>query len=250
LPQFTRKGKADTSHAGYNKNERARLSSAHDVCPEMIEAIKGHLKTVRASLDTGLQDQPMGLFVRRWLANPRAMGAVAPSTRRLAEAMAQQTILAPGEVVVELGPGTGSVTRALIDSGLPEDRLILIERDPAFQAYLAEQFPQATVILGDATRMDRVIPEEWRGKVSTVVSSLPLVALSPRARYRTVKTAFSVLGRGGRFVQYTYSLFPPMPAATAGLDSVRVDFIPANLPPASVWLMTRKRRTAHYRGDA
>ena len=181
----------------------------------------------------------LGLFVRRWLANPRAMGAVAPSARRLAQAMARQTVVVPGEAVVELGPGTGSVTRALIDSGVPEDRLILIERDPAFHAYLAEMFPRATVILGDATRMDRLIPKEWRGKVSSVVSSLPLVALPARQRYRTLVAAFRILSPFGRLVQYTYGPFSPVPAAALGLDSRRVDFIRLNLPPASVWRFTR-----------
>ena len=167
------------------------------------------------------------------------MGAVAPSARRLAQARARQTVVVPGEVVVELGPGTGSVTRALIDSGVPEDRLILIERDPAFHAYLTEMFPRATVILGDATRMDRLIPKEWRGKVSSVVSSLPLVALPARQRYRTLVAAFRILAPFGRLVQYTYGPFSPVPASALGLDSRRVDFIRLNLPPASVWRFTR-----------
>lgn len=181
----------------------------------------------------------LALFLRRWLAHPFSMGAIAPSAPGLARRMARETLLRDGEYVVELGPGTGAVTRALLHAGVPEERLILIERDKHLHAFLLQRFPAATVILGNARRLDLVLPEACRGRVSTVVSSLPLVSLPHRVRDDIVNGSFAVLAPGGRFVQYTYGLFSPLPRKELGLEGRKVAFAGINLPPASVWRYTR-----------
>lgn len=181
----------------------------------------------------------IALFLRRWLANPLGIGAIAPSAPALARRMARETLVRDGEWVIELGPGTGSVTRALLAAGVPEDRLILIERDRQLHDYLARRFPAATLIHGDARRLARVLPPSCRGRVSTVVSSLPLVSLPKRSRDAIVNGAFAVLAPGGRFVQYTYGLFSPLPRKALGLEGRKVAFAGINLPPASVWRYTR-----------
>lgn len=182
-----------------------------------------------------------GLFLRRWLANPLGIGAIAPSAPALARRMAREVLLGDDEVVVELGPGTGAVTRALLEGGVPEDCLVLVERDRELHDYLARRFPRALLIRGDARRLARRLPVELHGRVSTVVSSLPLVSLTRRARDDIVNGAFAVLAPGGRFVQYTYGLFSPLPRKELGLDGRKVGFAGVNLPPASVWCYTRSR---------
>ncbi|HEX9808106.1 MAG TPA: methyltransferase domain-containing protein [Alphaproteobacteria bacterium] len=179
------------------------------------------------------------LFLRRWLANPLRVGAVAPSAPALARRMAREARIRPGEAVVELGAGTGAVTRALIAAGVPEDRLILVERDRHMCAFLKEKFPGATVVRGDAARLDRLVPERWRGRVSTVVSGLPLVNLPRRECDAIVHAAFAVLAPDGRFVQYTYSPFSPLRRGRLGLEGRKVGFAGVNLPPATVWRYTR-----------
>lgn len=181
----------------------------------------------------------LGLFLRRWLANPLRIGAIAPSAPALARRMARETLLHDGEVVVELGPGTGSVTRALIAAGVPEDRLVLVERDAELQDHLAHRFPRALLLRGDARRILTLLPVELHGRVSTVVSSLPLVSLPRRVRDDIVTGAFAVLAPHGRFVQYTYGLFSPLPHKSFGLEGRKVAFAGINLPPASVWRYTR-----------
>jgi len=181
----------------------------------------------------------VAFFLKRWLANPLRIGAIAPSAPALARRMARQTRVRDGEVVVELGPGTGAVTRALIAAGVPEERLILIERDPEMHAFLAQRFPGAHLILGDAAALDRALPPEWIGRVSTVVSSLPLVSLPNRVRDDIVRAAFTVLSPEGSFVQYTYGPFSPLPRKELGLHGRKVAFAGINLPPASVWRYTR-----------
>ena len=90
------------------------------------------------------------LFLQEWLANPQRTGSVAPSSPQLAAAMAQWLPHDPESFVLELGPGTGAVTEALIKHGLREDRLVAIEHNPKMARLLREKFPRAQIIIGDA----------------------------------------------------------------------------------------------------
>lgn len=183
----------------------------------------------------------LALFLRRWLAQPRHMGAIAPSAPALARAMARaaQTELTNGGPVVELGPGTGSVTRALLAAGAPEERLVLVERDPHLHAWLEGQFPGANVILSDARRLDEILPAGQAGRVAAVVSSLPLNSLPRDERDEIVRAAFRVLADDGALVQYSYGVPSPLPREALGLTGRRFAFAAANLPPATVWRYSR-----------
>lgn len=183
----------------------------------------------------------LALFLRRWLANPRKMGAIAPSAPALARHMAQAARLSDraGGPVVELGPGTGSVTRALLCAGVAEDRLILIERDRHLHAWLEELFPSASVLHSEARRLGEVLPSEWAGRVSTVVSSLPLNSLARNERDEIVRAAFHVLANEGCLIQYSYGIPSPLPYRALGLIGKRTAVAIANLPPASVWRFSR-----------
>jgi phosphatidylethanolamine/phosphatidyl-N-methylethanolamine N-methyltransferase len=182
----------------------------------------------------------IAFFLRRWLANPRRVGAIMPSAPALTRRMAREVRLHnDDDVVVELGPGTGAVTRALIQVGVPEGRLVLVERDPKMCAFLRRRFPLARLIQGDAGRLEEVLPARWHGRVSTVVSSLPLVSLPRGLRDDIVNGAFRVMSDRGRFVQYTYGLFSPLPRKHLNLVGRKVAFAGVNLPPASVWRYRR-----------
>ena len=154
-------------------------------------------------------------------------------------ARAAQTELTDGNVVIELGPGTGSVTRALLAAGLPEDRLVLVERDRHLHAWLEGQFPRANVLLSDARELNALLPAGQAGRVSTVVSSLPLNSLPRSERDEIVRAAFRVLADDGSFVQYSYGVPSPLPCEALGLTGQRVGFAAANLPPATVWRFSR-----------
>ena len=112
------------------------------------------------------------LFLRSWAARPLEVAAIAPSSRRLAVAMT--TEIGPLSVnVLELGPGTGAFTRALLRNGVYEDNLILVERNPAFAMLLRERFPSATLIEGDAQHL--ALPAVK--SVGAAISGLPLVSM-------------------------------------------------------------------------
>lgn len=176
-------------------------------------------------------------FFRSLIATPRSTGAVAPSGRRLACAMAKAVGSAPHGLVVELGPGTGPVTRALVERGVDLRRLVLIEYNARFCRMLESRFAPATVIQGDAYDLRGALLPLADKRIVAVVSSLPLLNQPPDRREKLIADAFDLMGPDGVFVQFTYGLLSPIPpdacigryAAHGGPPVWR------NLPPARVW---------------
>src|ERR1017187_263936 len=146
------------------------------------------------------------LFLREWLANPQRTGAVAPSSPKLAAAMARWLPADPESYVLELGPGTGAVTAALLKRGLREERLVAIERNPKMAQLLRRRFPRAHIITGDAWQMDVLLREhsEPVENVGAVISSLPLLNFTPAEAGTLVKKIGAILQPGGKWVQYSY----------------------------------------------
>ncbi len=175
-------------------------------------------------------------FLLQWLANPLRTGAIAPSSPRLAAAMAQWLPRDPESFVLELGPGTGAVTKALIDRGLREDRLVAIEHNPKMASVLHERFPRAHIITGDAWRMDELLREHEKQiqSVGAVISSLPLLNFPEHEAAQLAHKICSVLQPGGKFVQYSYHLADKNPHGTTELQPVASKIVWLNLPPARV----------------
>ena len=184
------------------------------------------------------------LFFRRWLANPVQVGSVVPSSYALAQLVASHIQRGGDDFVLEIGAGTGAITRALIDAGLPQDRLILVELDPAMSAVLAERFPRLRVITGDATKLTDILPAEILGRIATVVSGLPMVGRPLDFQQSIVDACFAVLRVGGAILQYTYSPVSPLPRKRLGLTGKLMGWAANNLPPAAVWRFTRAEASA------
>jgi phosphatidylethanolamine/phosphatidyl-N-methylethanolamine N-methyltransferase len=166
--------------------------------------------------------------------NPARAGAVAPSSSALSKRMAELVRL-DGSHVLEIGAGTGAFTRALLDRGVAGDRLWAVEIDPELAGYLRRQFPEVQVVRGDAGELARLLPEEVRGQVGTVVSGVPMRNLKREERRRTVGSALEVLRPGGEFLQFTYGLRSPIETKGLGLEAEMVGRVWRNLPPAGVW---------------
>ncbi len=179
------------------------------------------------------------LFFRRWIAHPLKVGAVLPSSPALAKLVARQVHLGSNEAVVELGAGTGSVTKALLKAGIPPDRLFVIEIDPDLCGFLRRQFPQAQVIQGDATKLPELLPAKWIGKVHFVISGIPMVTLPIELQRKMFAAWFTVMPSHGRVLQYTYSLVSPVPEKKLGLKGKRRGLAVLNVPPAWVWSYTK-----------
>ncbi len=198
--------------------------------------------------------QPMDLaesahFITAWFRNPLQTGALLPSGQPLARAMAGHAELHRAGPVVELGAGTGAITRALLARGLAPRRLVVIEKDPALCRILVSRFPEVTALRGDVAELTALLAEAGVNWPGTVVSSLPLVGMTRQSRQRVLEQVFACLDPGGAFVQFTYSPLAPIPRAqrtALGLRGRRVALVPWNLPPAAVWVYRRQTEPVPY----
>lgn len=177
-------------------------------------------------------------FISSWAADPLRTGAISPSSPELAAAMAREIDPATPGPVVELGPGTGVMTRALIARGFSPERLVLIEFNAKFCRRLAERYPGVTVIEGDAYALSRHVAARGLAPLAGVVSSLPLLTRAEPERRALVEAALDALTPGAPFVQFTYSLFPPV-GRSPGYRVEGRERIWLNLPPARVWTYRR-----------
>jgi phosphatidylethanolamine/phosphatidyl-N-methylethanolamine N-methyltransferase len=173
-------------------------------------------------------------FLARMIAKPVHTGAVAPSSRALGRAMAAE-IPKSDLPVLELGPGTGVVTEALLERVAPE-RLTSIEYDARFAALVQQRFPKVRVIQGDAFDLDKTLAS--REPLAAVVSSLPLVNFAVATRDKLIEDIFTRLAPDAPFIQFSYRLRPPI-SPPAGIAVQRAAVVWLNLPPARVWVYKR-----------
>lgn len=175
-------------------------------------------------------------FIRSWIEKPLSTGAVMPSGKILARAMARCVDPQAQGPIIELGPGTGPVTAALVRHGIDPARLILVEFNPDFCRLLRTRYPAATVVQGDAYRLRRLLENYVDEPAAAVVSGLPLVTKPLRTRLRLISDAMTLLAPGAPFVQFTYAMLPPIPKKLPGMRAQASEMIWMNLPPARVWV--------------
>ena len=164
------------------------------------------------------------------------MGAVMPSGRLLARTMAQHVKIDSDDPVIELGPGTGAITSALLHRGVDQKRLVLVEYNSGFCALLRDRYPQAKVVHGDAYTLRDTLWNVLSAPASAIVSGLPLVTKPMAIRLKLIRDAFAALAPGAPFVQFTYSVAPPIPKSLPGVSTEASERIWMNLPPARVWV--------------
>jgi phospholipid N-methyltransferase len=182
-------------------------------------------------------------FLAAFLRSPFSVGSVAPSSRWLAERMVREADLTHTRTVVELGPGTGAITHAIVRALPGEALLLAVEFDPAFAAALARVFPRARVVNDTAERLPELLAQQGRAQADCILSSLPFAAFPRAQQERLLDAALRALAPGGRFVTYAY-----LPAAWLATGRnlrrllasrfPRLDVTPVvwrNLPPAFVY---------------
>jgi phosphatidylethanolamine/phosphatidyl-N-methylethanolamine N-methyltransferase len=178
-------------------------------------------------------------FIRSWFEKPLSTGALIPSSKLLARTMASFVDPFAKGPVVELGPGTGPITEALLSHGIDERRLVLVEFNPRFCRLLRKRYPKATVVQGDAYHVRRLFGGVIHGPAAAVVSGLPLFTKPMRTRLRLLTEAFDLLWPGAPFVQFTYAVVPPIPRSLVNVRVEASERIWLNLPPARVWVYRR-----------
>lgn len=182
------------------------------------------------------------LFFRALASNPRTVGAIAPSGPNLANLITSE-ITATSGPVLELGPGTGIFTEALLERGVKESDLTLIEYGSDFMRLLQMRFPRARVLWMDASWI--ISHDLFRDKqFGAVVSGLPLLNMSSKKVMAILTGAFSNLRPGGAFYQFTYGMQCPVSKShlnRLGLKATCMGRVFLNVPPASVYRITRRK---------
>jgi phosphatidylethanolamine/phosphatidyl-N-methylethanolamine N-methyltransferase len=179
-------------------------------------------------------------FLRSWLERPLVTGAVTPSGKLLARTMASYVDPRVPGPVIELGPGTGPVTDALVRRGLAQDRLVLVEYNPEFCKLLKRRFPRAVIVQGDAYDIRESVGEAIDDPAAAVVSSLPLFNKPLDKRLELLNEAQELMTPGAPFIQFTYAVVPPIPTQSGEYTAHASNRVWLNLPPARVWVY-RKR---------
>jgi len=181
------------------------------------------------------------MFLSRWIKSPLTVASITPSSARLANAMAANLPDGDGPVI-ELGGGTGKITRALLDAGVAPDYLIVVERDPHFYHYMKQHFPEVTVILGDACDLTSLLIDlQIKTPARAVVSGLPLLAMDKSIQKKIVEQSLSITRQDGVLIQFSYGLFSPIKNSVQmelGLRPRCVALVWKNIPPAKVWTYT------------
>ena len=180
-------------------------------------------------------------FFRSWVSDPMRVAAVAPSSERLARLMTQEIQPLTGPIL-ELGPGTGVFTRALLARGIPESALTLVEFGEEFAVRLRGRFPEARVVKMDAAQLGQCGLFE-DAPFGAVVSGLPLLSMPPAKVAAIVGGAFEAMKPGGAFYQFTYVPRCPVPKLVLenlGLKGTRIGSTVRNIPPAGVYRISRQ----------
>ncbi|MGF1632136.1 MAG: class I SAM-dependent methyltransferase [Kiloniellaceae bacterium] len=175
------------------------------------------------------------LYFRRFLKHPARLASLTPSSPALGRLVAQQVRRHPDEYVVELGCGTGAITRALLASGVPPEKLIAVDLDRELLALLREEFPDISALECNAAEITRHLPPSVVGRVGTVICGIPISLLPRPAQRRIVEEMFALMPSNHRFLAYTHRPISPLPRRELGLEGKCLARTLRNLPPASVW---------------
>lgn len=188
---------------------------------------------------------PHLLLLSRMLQNPRSISTVVASSRYLGQSIAQNIPAGDG-MVIELGGGTGSITRSLLSVVRPE-QLIVIERDLKLHRYLSLKFPELRIVHGDAEQLASIVAEHLakNQRIKAVVSGLPLLSMSLASQQSILEAVFNVIGDKGVFVQFTYGVscpVSPLVRERFHLQAKSASRVWRNIPPAQVWTLTQNKR--------
>ena len=178
-------------------------------------------------------------FYKAFFRNPRAIGAVTPSSKRLATAIASHIPSPQTGFVIELGGGTGVITKAILDQGIDEQKIIVIENSEGLAEKLSKRFPKVKTIHGSAAHLADLLGER-ANHVQTIVSGLPLLALPKNVTQQILEQVDNVLKPGGYYIQFTYGLQKGILENNPHYEKVLSKRVWLNTPPARIDVFKRK----------
>jgi len=178
-------------------------------------------------------------FYKGWLANPKKVGAIAPTSTAMARIMASVIRTDSGMKVLELGPGSGVTTKAILDHGVEPENLISIEFTESFLPGLRQRYPGVHFIHEDAFNIAKISKDLGIERFDAIISALPLLNFPITQRLRYIKMMLDHLEPGRPLVQFSYGLNPPVPERPKLYSVNQLDTVLLNLPPARIWTYQR-----------
>ena len=181
-------------------------------------------------------------FFRGWIDKPEAVGAIMPTSSVTARRMASVIDLSSGLPVLEVGPGTGVITRAILKRGVKPENLCAVEYSPQFVRHLRRHYPGVDVIEGDAFDLDRSLGDRRDQTFDCVISGVPLLNFPVARRIAYLDSLLDRIPHGRPVIQLTYGPRSPIPPGLGDYTVEHFDFIIRNIPPTQLWIYRRAIR--------
>lgn len=175
-------------------------------------------------------------FLKGWVKQPKNVGSITPTSKQAAGLMASFIPHGTDLPVLELGPGTGPITKAILSAGLPPERLVSVEYNEDFCSYLTRTFPGVAFVRGDAFNLDEALQQFEGQKFAAVLSGLPLLNFPMEKRKAFIESGMRWLNPGGPFVQLCYGPRPPAKLDSAKYSLRSSKWVLSNVPPARFWI--------------
>lgn len=206
-----------------------------------IATMKGSTMTLRVKVKErlGKKFDTEIRFFKGWVRNTKAVGAIIPTSSITARRMASVVTPASGLPVLELGPGTGVITKAILETGLAPEKLTSIEFSTDFYNYLVERFHGVNFINGDAFDLDKTLGDMRDTTFDSIISAVPLLNFPMHKRVSLIEDLLSRIPVGRPVVQISYGPLSPVVAMPDRYQITHLDFVVRNIPPAQLWTYRR-----------
>lgn len=181
-------------------------------------------------------------FFKGWIDKPKAVGSIIPTSSVTAKRMASIIDTSSGLPVLEVGPGTGVITKAILARGVKPENLTCIEYAHDFVVHLQRNYPGVDVIEGDAFDLETTLGEKAKLTFDSVVSGVPLLNFPVATRVKYIESLLDRMPAGRPIVQLTYGPKSPVPPGLGNYTVERFDFIIRNIPPTTLWIYRRGKR--------
>jgi phospholipid N-methyltransferase len=179
-------------------------------------------------------------YFKEAISKLKTVGAVVPSSPKLARAMVRRVDTHHPQVIVELGTGEGAITRNILSKMHHNSKLIAFEINEKFLISLSKiKDPRLVIVNDSALEINKYLKEHGFKEADIVISSLPLVMFEKRFSYKIIRACHDALKNDGSYVQFHYSnLFKKLYERV--FEHVEVSFVLNNFPPAFVFECTKK----------